>query len=207
VVAAGCCAAQNSSTSSPSAPPQAAEQPQTIGPQNSVAAAVSASKSQKAGHAKRVFTDDDVSAPSTGPFPRLKMDGLDNTDVIIAEIGNFKKTHTPEETEQAVHDWFDEYDSQLFTAIQDNQNRTILMQENQANAYELCQQGGDYEHCVSRQRSEAVGARSDQQTMARNNALIHRLQNALQKVRNGLGLNGLRYPWFKVRTTNNIDSV
>jgi hypothetical protein len=43
--------------------------------------------------------------------------------------------------------------------------------------------------------------------MARNNALIHRLQNAFMKIRNGLGQYGLRYTWFKVRTTNNIDSL
>lgn len=180
--------------------------PPTSSSDTPVAAAVRDSKAQKTSHAKKVFTDDDVEA-NTGPLPKLKMDGLDNADQIITEIGNYKKTHTLEETEQAVHDWYDEYDRQLQAAIQDNQNRQTLMQENQMNGYDLCRQGGDYEKCAGRQNSEAVGARGDQQAMARNNALIHRLQNALMKIRNGVVQYGLHYTWFKVRTTNNIDSL
>ena len=198
VVGAMICSAQTSS--SPSSPPQSSDP-------NSVAAAVRDSKAQKTSHAKKVITDDDLTSVATGPFPRLKMDSLDNSDQIIREIGNYKKTHTAEETEQAVHDWFHEYDDQLFTAIQDNKNRSILMQENQANGNDLCQESGDYEQCRNRQISEARGARNDWQVMARNNALIHRLQNALMKIRNGIAFFGLRYDWFKVRTTNDIDSI
>ena len=121
--------------------------------------------------------------------------------------------HRPDQADPS----FDRGHGQLAAAIQDNLNRQILMQENQANGYDLCRQGGDYEKCAKRQTSEAVGARNDQATMARNNALIHRLQNAFMKIRNGLGQYGLgqyglgqyglRYTWFKVRTTNNIDSL
>lgn len=180
--------------------------PQASNPDKPVAAAVRDSKSQKAPRAKKVFTDDDMNA-STGPFPKLKMEGIDNTDQIITEIGNYRKTHTPEQIEQALHDWYDEYDSQLAAAIEDNINRQTLMQENVRNGYDLCQQGGDYEKCAKRQMSEAVGARNDQASMARNFALIHRLQNALMKVRNGLFQYNLQYKWFKVHTTNNIDSL
>jgi len=181
-------------------------QPQASTPDQSIAGAVRDSKAQKAPHAKKVFTDEDMDA-ATGPLPKLKMDGIDNTDQIINEIGVYKKTHTAEQTEQVVHDWYDEYDSQLAAAIRDNLDRATLMQENQSNGYELCQQGGDYEKCAKRQMSEAVAARNDQSTMARNNALIHRLQNAFSKIRNGIFQYNLRYSWFKIRTTNNIDSL
>jgi hypothetical protein len=179
--------------------------PPTSGSDKTVAAAVRDSKAQKNSHAKKIFTDDDMDA-KTSPLPRLKMDGMDNTDQIIAEIGNYRRTHTPEQTEQVLHDWYDEYDSQLRAAIEDNQSRSTLMQENQRNGYELCQQGGDYEQCARRQMAEAVGARNDQTTMARNNALIHRLQQAFMKIRNSLYPFNLHYTWFKIRTTNNIDS-
>ncbi len=135
------------------------------------------------------------------------MDGIDNTDQIISEVGNYKKTHTPEQTEQVVHDWYDEYDNQLAAAIRDNLDRQTLMQENQANGYDLYRQGGDYEKCANRQMSEAVATRNDQSTMARNNALIHRPQNAFSKIRSGMFQYNLRYIWFKIRTTNNIDSL
>jgi len=32
-----------------------------------------------------------------------------------------------------------------------------------------------------------------------------RIQHSFSKVRNGLQMNNLRYDWFKIRTTNNID--
>lgn len=192
-------AAQSSPPSTLAAPPQ------TSSSDKSIATAVRDSKAPKNSHAKKVFTDDDMDA-GTSPLPRLKMDGIDNTDQIIAEVGNYRKSHTPEQTEQVLHDWYDEYDSQLAAAIENNQSRQTLMQENQRNGYELCQQGGDYEQCAKRQMSEAVGARNDQTTIARNNALIHRLQTAFMKIRNSLYPYNLHYGWFKIRTTNNIDS-
>lgn len=189
-----------------SSPPSSlAPPPQTPSSDKPVAAAVRDSKTQKNSHAKKVFTDDDMDA-ITSPLPRLKMEGIDNTDQIIAEICNYRKTHTPGETEQVLHDWYDEYDSQLQAAIEDNQSRSTLMQENQRNGYDLCQQGGDYEQCAKRQMSEAVGARNDQMTMARNNAVIHRLQQAFMKIRNSQFAFNQRYSWFKIRTTNNIDT-
>ncbi len=186
-------------------PSSLAPPPQTPSSDKPIAAAVRDSKTQKNLHAKKVFTDDDMDATSN-PLPRLKMEGIDNTDQIIAEICNYRKTHTPEETEQVLHDWFDEYDSQLRAAIEDTQSRSTLMQENQRNGYELCQQGGDYEKCAKRQMSEAVGVRNDQATIARNSAVIHRLQQAFMKIRNSQFPFTQHYTWFRIRTTNNIDT-
>jgi hypothetical protein len=42
--------------------------------------------------------------------------------------------------------------------------------------------------------------------MMKNNNLEVRIQHAFTKVRNGLMMNNLRYEWFKVRTTNGIDT-
>lgn len=99
------------------------------------------------------------------------------------------------------------YDRHLAAAIRDNLDRQNLLQENQRNGYELGPQSDDYERCAKRRMSEAVGFGTDQATMARNKALIHRLQNAFMKIRNGLYRYDLHYSWFKVRTTNNMDSV
>src|SRR5438270_9839476 len=129
-------AAQSTPPSSMSAPP-----PQAPSSDKPIAAAVRESKTQKNARAKKVFTDDDMDA-NTGPLPKLKMEGIDNTDQIIAEIGNYRKTHTAEQPEEVLHDWYDEYDSQLAAAIQSNINRSVLMQENQTNGYELCQASG-----------------------------------------------------------------
>ena len=53
--------------------------------------------------------------------------------------------------------------------------------------------------------AEQRGARNDQRELAKNNNLAVRIQHSFMKVRNGLQMQNLSYPWFKIRTTNNID--
>jgi hypothetical protein len=181
------------------APPQ---EPADTG--SPLAAAARSAKAQKATHVKKVFTDEDMEAIA-GPLPRLKMDGAENADEVVAAISKYKVTHTPEQTEQAVRIWYDRYDEMLAAAIQENQDMTSLRNANVSNGYELCQQSQDYQQCQNRQMAEQRGARSDQLEMAKNNVLIVRVQHSFMKVRNGLQMNNLRYDWFKIRTTNNID--
>jgi len=170
----------------------------------SIAAAARDAKSQKAAHAKKVFTDEDMEV-SAGPLPRLKMDGAENADEVVAAIAKYKMTHTPEQTEAAVHIWYDRYDEMLAAAIQENLEMTVLRNANSSNGYDLCQESGDYEKCRNRQMAEQRGARSDQVQMTKNSQLEVRIQHAFMKVRNGLQMSSLRYQWFKIRTTNGID--
>jgi hypothetical protein len=167
-------------------------------------AAARGAKTQKA-HAKKVFTDEDMEV-TAGPLPRLKMDGAENADDVVTAIAAHKKTHTPEQTENAVHIWYDRYDEMLAAAIQDNLDMKVLRDANYSNGYELCQQSQDYQQCQNRQMAELRGARNDQVHMTANTNLEVRIQHALMKVRGGLMQNGLRYDWFKVRTTNGIDT-
>lgn len=190
--------AQSESCSAQQDPPAAAD------PAPSLAAAARDSKTQKSVHAKKVFTDEDMEG-TAGPLPRLKMDGAENADEVVAAIGKYKTTHTPEETEKAVRIWYERYDEMLAAAIQDNQDTMVLRNANSSNGYELCQESGDYEKCRNRQMAEQRGARSDQVQMSKNSQLEVRIQHAFMKVRNGLQMNNLHYEWFKIRTTNGID--
>jgi hypothetical protein len=45
------------------------------------------------------------------------------------------------------------------------------------------------------------------QSKKANGNFMVQAQHALVKIRNGLAQNGLRYEWFKIRTTNNIDTL
>lgn len=173
--------------------------------EDSIAAAAKHSKNAKPDHAKKVYTDEDMEA-TAGPLPRLKMDGPENGDEIVAAITNYKASHTPAETERAIHIWFDRYDEILAAAIQENKDMQVLRNANSSNGYELCQESGDYEKCRNRQMAEMRGARNDAVQATKNNELEVRIQHAFMKVRNGLSMNNLRYDWFKVRTTNGIDS-
>jgi hypothetical protein len=193
--------AQNSSSNSSSQPQSA---PPTSDAAPSLADAVRGSKAQKSAHAKKVITDEDMEA-TAGPLPRLKMDGAENADEVVKAISDYKTTHTPEQTEQAVRIWYDRYDEMLAAAIQDNQDTMVLRNANSSNGYELCQESGDYQQCRNRQMADQRGARSDQVKMTKNNQLEVRIQHVFMKVRNGLCMNNLHYDWFKIRTTNGID--
>jgi hypothetical protein len=166
-----------------------------------LAAAASNAKAQKTGHAKKVFTDDDMEA-NAGPLPRMKMDGPENGDDIVAAITKYKETHTPEQTEQAVRTWYDRYDEMLVATIQENRDMATIGSVNMSNGNELCQQSQDYEHCQSRQMADQRGNRTDQTQMMKNSALMMRIQRVFQKVRGSLMMNNLHYSWFKIQSNS-----
>ncbi|HET7890913.1 MAG TPA: hypothetical protein VFL34_05285 [Candidatus Sulfotelmatobacter sp.] len=161
-------------------------------------------KARNTTRAKRIVTDEDM-AIKAGPLPGLKMDGAENGDEVVAAINAFRITHTPEQTESAVRIWYDRYDEMLAAAIRQNLDTKSLRETNYRNGYELCQESQDSEQCHARQMAELRGARIDQMEMTKNSNLEVRIQHAFLKVRNGLAKNGVRYDWFRVRTTNGID--
>ncbi len=139
-------------------------------------------------------------------LPRIKMEGAENADEIIAAINDYRKGHTPEETEAVVQAWYERYDEDLAAAIQQNHTVSTLREENMSNGYEICREGGDYMSCENRRRAEYIGVRHDQATLMRNTALEVRIQHVFMKVRGGIMRYNLRYEWFKIRTTNGIDT-
>lgn len=182
--------------------PAAASPPaQSSAPASPLAAAASSAKAQKTGHAKKVFTDDDMEA-NAGPLPRMKMDGPENGDEIVAAIAKYKETHTPEQTEQAIRTWYDRYDEMLVATIQENRDMATIGSVNMSNGNELCQQSQDYEHCQSRQMADQRGSRTDQTQMIKNNALMMRIQRVFQKVRGALMMNNLHYSWFRIQSNS-----
>jgi hypothetical protein len=171
---------------------------------NSLAAAARKAKATVPAHAKKVFTDDDMEAQA-GPFPRMKMDGADNDDEILAAISKYKLTHTPQQTEEAVRSWFDRYDQELAAAMKSTSDTVSLRNANLTNGYQLCQQVQDYEdyaHCQSRQMAEQRGAQHDRNEITNNNNVVMRIQHSFTKIRMSLNQSGLRYDWFKVRNVN-----
>jgi hypothetical protein len=114
-------AAQNPPAAAPAPPPQSPTTQNSATSDASIAAAARDAKAQKA-KAKKVFTDEDMEA-TAGPLPRLKMDGPENSDDVVAAIAKYKTDHTPEQTENAVHIWYDRYDDMLAAAIPDESRR------------------------------------------------------------------------------------
>lgn len=198
LVCVGLSHAQTQVSSGPSNSPTAP------GSDDSLAAVAKRAKVQKDRHSKKIVTDDDLHSNSD-TLPRLKTNEAENGEEVIAAIAEYKKSHTPQETETVIHLWYDEYDAQLAAAIKTNLEIRALRGATENDAYDLCQSGQDYDECQKRRVAEAKGARYDQTAIARNSELITRLQHSLMNIRARLPQMGLRYEWFKLRTTNNID--
>ncbi len=168
----------------------------------SLAEAAKKAQKDKTAHAKKVITDEDV-VPQRGPLPALSFDGDDNTDDIIDAILNYKKTHSAEETEKVVHEWFDEYDSILSAAIRGQTATAARRSSTVYNGYWGCQDAPNYQNCVVRRRAEMRGSHDDQMSGW---STVGRIQQAFMKVRNGIMRNNLQYKWFKVRNASGIGS-
>lgn len=173
------------------------------GQSKSVADVARAAQTQKTTKATKVFTDDDNGFRKS-PLPQLSLDGDDNCEDVLDSILKYRETHTPEEVEKAVHDWYDETDALLANAIHDSIQSKDLRQSNITNGYEMCQAGGDYEQCEKRRRAEARGARLDAMRVQQDGQRIGRLQQDFIKIRAGLQKNQLRYSWFKIRNANGV---
>jgi hypothetical protein len=179
-------------------------EPTSTGTEQSLAAAARNSKKQNAVPAKKIFTEDNLDSPRN-ILPAITMDDAENSDEIVAAIGEYKLKHTPEETEDAVRAWYEKYDEELSAAIKQNMVVSVLREENNSNGYELCRESGNYQSCEGRRRAEYIGARHDQYTIRRNAQLEVRIQHVFMKVRGGLQRYNLHYGWFKIRTANGID--
>jgi len=186
---------------SPVAP--AVPEPTATGTDQPLGTVVRNSKKETSSKAKKVITEDNMNAM---PLPPLRMDGPENGDEVIAAIADYKNSHTPEETDAAVRAWYERYDADLAAAIQQNKTVSTLREENFSNGMEICREGGDYQACELRRRAEYTGVRHDQYTLSKNAALEVRIQHVFMRVRSGIGRYGLRYDWFKIRTTNGIDT-
>lgn len=183
----------------------AAPEPTATGAEQPLGTVVRNSKKQVSSRAKKVITEDDMAAAGN-VLPRITTEGAENGDEIITAIGDYKASHTPEETEQVVRAWYERYDQDLAAAIQHNSTVNVLREENFSNGNEMCRESGDYQKCEGRRRAEYAGQRHDQYTLQKNFLLEARIQHVFMKVRGGIMRYNLHYGWFKIRTTNGIDT-
>jgi len=158
-------------------------------------------KQEKAKHAKKLITNEDLDAEH-GPFPRLDLEGEDNSDEVIRAIGEYHTKHTREEMEQALRDWYEEHDAVLSTAIREDNRTRERRDANVYNGYWNCQFTPSYRNCVIRRQAEMRGAHDDQIAMRQNGFVVGRLQQDLMKIRGAIARYSLQYDWFKIRYTN-----
>jgi len=169
-------------------------------PGKSLAQLAKEAKQNKTAHAKKVLTEDDLD--HKGPLPRIDMDGTDNSDEIVQAIGDYKNKHTPEETEQVLHDWYDAYDSMLATAIRETNQIRDRRESTTYVGNRLCSSSTDYQKCNEQRQAEMWGSRDDNFSLRDDSMLTGRIQQEFIRVRNGICRYNLRYTWFKIRNAN-----
>jgi hypothetical protein len=160
-------------------------------------------KAATAAKAKVVVNDDNLHS-QRGPIPAISLEGVDNSDEIAHAIREFRKTHTPAETEEAIRHWYDEFDGMLADTLDDN-SRLIKRKEDRAlneATGSYYGQDGDYNRAMQRRNSAILEDRSDFRQQRKDGLMVGKIQQTFIKVRNDLQIIGLRYEWFKVRNAN-----
>ena len=127
------------------------------------------------------------------------MDAIDNSGEIVDAIARFKATHTVQETEAAVREWYEGEDSQLAYEYNRSSERSIPAwiqygsSDNPPTTYKQYN-----ERMLTQARAEEVNS----QTLQQNAERRANLQSRFLKVRTGARGLGLAYDWFKVRCGN-----
>jgi hypothetical protein len=155
-------------------------------------------------HAKKLITNEDLGPQDT--FPALSLDGDDNTDDVIQAIGEYKSKHSKEDTEEAVHDWFDRYDSILASSARQNAHTLKQRSSSDYHDYWNCQDFPNYENCILRRRQDMLDQHDAQMRVGANFAAMGRIQQGFMKIRAGIARYNLQYSWFKIRNANGVGS-
>ena len=105
------------------------------------------------------------------------MEDTDDSGENIEAIGKFNEQHNERETEQAIHNWYDEYDEMLAAAVRESLEMRDQRESTSYHGDKLCQQGVSYKRCQERRQTEIRGNRHDQFVM-RNNRMVTGLHSA-----------------------------
>jgi len=170
----------------------------------SIAEMAKEAKKTSTAHSKKLITNEDIE--EQGSFPALNLDGDDNTDEIVQAIGDYKARHSKDETEEAVHDWFNRYDSMLSSSARQNAQTQKQRSSTDYHDYWNCQDFPSYENCILRRRQDMLDQHDAQQRIGANFAAIGRIQQGFMKVRSGIFRYNLQYSWFKIRNANGVGS-
>ena len=184
-------------------------------PLGDVAKKNSTGKKDVATKAKHVFSDDDMSIRKS-PFPSIVLQGTENSLEILTAIHDFRANHIPEETEDAVHEWFDEQSEVLSAAIdanvrmqKHNQMRMEAAQDRAAYPYNYSYDPDSASRNSERMTTERWSQRVENRTSQENNLVISRIQQTLMRVRVDVicrpnKIKPAAYDWFRIRTANGV---
>lgn len=152
---------------------------------------------------KRVFTNDDMEAPE-GPLPRLNLNisQRENSGEIVTAFLAYRQTHTPKQTEDTLHEWFDLYDRTLADAIVGFNNHQSARQTSAKAMHEPCPTGEFAADCEKEERAAVNNLLKSDPVLNQDNRVMGRIQSGLKDVRLGLWMKNIRYGWFTIRNSD-----
>ena len=162
------------------------------------------SRHQAGAHSRQVITEENLIPARKTLFPDITLEE-DNSEAIVASMVAYRYSHTPEETENAIRDWYGDQDyalASVMRGIQQLQQQQTDRQQRVSdyNYYTPGDDPIDYNRIREQQRTAARATRLDQNAIQRNTRVAQRLQDGMNRVRAGLQRVRIYYPWFKVRT-------
>ena len=160
------------------------------------------SKKEKKEQAKIVLSDDTQQLHKP-LIPDVFGGGIDNIDEILKAIDDYRSTHKLQETEAAVHLWYDKHDTILANAIEANR-RIEQRERDRALGYSVSDaQPRNNQEYAELQRVELISRRDDLKHKQENGLLSARIQQAFGRVRSQMKSKyGMNIDWFKIRCGN-----
>lgn len=144
--------------------------------------------------AKKVITEENL-AGEEGPLPALKFEGPSNIEDIIKAVADYRLTHKPEETEQAVREWYKHYDEILQRLTAENAAIRSRQEDQRIQPREY---PDDYKKYQELRLAEARSAVQDRKLLSDNGMTMNRIQNAFYRMKSDLQFKyRLTYEWLK----------
>jgi hypothetical protein len=152
--------------------------------------------------AKTVIDDEATPAKQRTAFPDITMRGLDNTDEIISAMNGYMASHTPEEFEAAVREWYETYDRMMADAIEESSMLKERHIRRIHGAVPVQDRINDYRQMEQVREAQRRADDDDGKRVETNGLMTARIQQTFGRVRSHLQMKRLKFDWFKIRFGN-----
>jgi len=151
-------------------------------------------RATKAKTASRVITDETL-AIDRSAIPDLNLEH-DNVADIVKAIGEYKSSHTAEETEHVVREWYNRYDHLMQRAADENAAIRSRQEDQRIQPREYTTD--DYRQYREEMLEQARSQAQDQKLLRENGTMNGRIQSAFYKIKSDiLAKYRLNYEWLK----------
>jgi hypothetical protein len=160
------------------------------------------SRNEKKEPAKIVLSDENQQLRKS-VIPDVFSGGIDNYDEILKAIDDYRRTHNLQETENAVHLWYERHDAMLANAIEEN-NRIEQRERDRQMGYPMTDaHPRTEEEYREMQKVAMISRREDVKHKQENGLLMARIQQAFTRIRPQMKSKyGMNVDWMKIRCGN-----